>query len=103
MNPEEFAAAVAAAVRQALEDMRPAPQKLLLTSEEASEVTGLPPSFFENEAAAGHLPSRKIGRYRRYSLADIEAIIEACEVPPTSGPYLKRFKQIAARRLAEAA
>lgn len=106
MNPDDVATAIAAAVRDALADLNLAaqPAKLLYTCAEASELTGLPKSFFEEETAAGHIPSRKIGRARRMALADIEAVIEAGYQPATSGPYLRRFKAIEQqRRLAAAA
>lgn len=96
MNPEEieaFAAAVGAAVRQAIESSQPLPPKMLFDAQECHEITGLPVSFFEGKSAAGHLPSRKVGEhYRRYSLADLEFIIEASGVAPTSGPFLERWR-----------
>jgi hypothetical protein len=106
MSPEEIealAAAVATAVKAAIETAQPLPPKMLFTAHEASEITGLPVSFFEDGSAAQHLPSRKVGlRYRRYSLADLEFIVEASGVAPTGGPLLERWsaKQKAALRLA---
>ena len=100
MTAEEIAAAVAAGVRIALAEQPVLPPKMLFNATEAHEITGLPVSWFEDEAAAQHIPSRKIGRYRRFSLSDLEAIIEVCEVRPTSGPLLKAFR---ARQKAQAA
>lgn len=108
MNPQEIADAVAKAVRdavrEALGSAAPLPQKLLFTQQEAAELTGLPESFFERETPAGHLPSHLIPTspgsergYRRYSLAQLEAIAAAYEVKPTSGPMAR------ARRLRQAA
>lgn len=100
---EAFAAAVGVAVRQAIETSQPLPPKMLFNAKECHEITGLPESFFEDGSAAGHLPSRKVGaHYRRYSLADLEFIVEASGVAPTSGPLLDRWraKQKAAVRLA---
>lgn len=104
MTPEEIAEAVAAGMRIALAEMRieltarTLPPKRLFTATEAHEITGLPVSWFEDEAAAQRIPSRKIGRYRRYSLSDLESIIEVCEVQPTSGPLLKAFRAWRQRR-----
>ena len=95
MTPEEwteFVEAIAAAVHSALTEQPPLPPKRLFTAAEAHEITGLPASWFEAEAAAQHIPSRKIGRYRRYTLSDLEAIIEVCEDQPTSGPLRKAFR-----------
>ncbi len=95
MTPEEIDA-VARAVRAALESAQPLPPKLLFDQREASEITGLPESFFERETSHGHLPSHAIetspgsGRYyRRYSLAQLEQIAAAYEVKPTSGPMAR--------------
>lgn len=91
MTAEEIAEAVAAAVRTALAAERPALPRLLYTTEEAAQITGLPVSFFEHEAPARRIPSRKIGeRHRRYSMADLEAIVAASEQAPLSGPMAGR-------------
>lgn len=97
MNAEDLAAVLAEAVRAGVESAQPRPAKLLFTQQEASEITGLPESYFEREAPAGHIPSRMVetsagsGRYyRRYSLVDLEAIVAASEVKPTSGPMAQR-------------
>lgn len=90
---EALAAALAAAVKGALETAQPLPPKKLFTATEAHEITGLPVSFFEDGSAAQHLPSRKVGlRYRRYSEADLDFIVEASGVAPTSGPFLERWR-----------
>jgi len=88
-----LAALVADAIREAMSDIDRLPPKMLFTAREMHEITGLPVSWFEDEGAAEHIPSRKIGeKYRRWSLADAEAIIEVCEVQPSSGPLLKAFR-----------
>lgn len=98
---EALAIALAAAVKGALDAAQPLPPKMLFTAREASEITGLPVSFFEDGSAAQHLPSRKVGlRYRRFSRDDLDFIVEASGVAPTSGPFLERWraKQKAAAR-----
>lgn len=95
-------AALAEAVRQVL-DTRPAQDLKLFTCAEAAEITGLPRSFFEDETASGHIPSRKVGRHRRLSREDIEAVIAVCAQPPTSGPYLRDFKKYYQQRASAAA
>lgn len=104
MSPEDVAA-LAEAVRAGVEAAQPQPPKLLYTQQEAAQITGLPESFFEREAPAGHIPSHPVetspgsGRfYRRYTLADLEAIVAAHEAKPTSGPMAR-----AATRLRRAA
>lgn len=101
MTGEELDA-LTAALRSAIEAAQPLPPKMLFTCTEAAEITGLPKSFFEEESAAGHIPSRKIGRWRRFALADLEEIVAATEVVPTSGPLAKarREKKRAAQAVA---
>jgi hypothetical protein len=103
MSPEEIEA-IAVIVREVVQASKnDLPGDLrLYTAEEAAEMTGLPKSWFETNSSCGHIPSRKHGKYRRYSRADIEAVIECCEVKPTSGPYLKAFRE-REKRLAQAA
>lgn len=91
MTPEEFAEAVAAAVRQALS--APPLPRLAYTTAEAAEITGLSARWIEDQAAAAQIPSRKFGKSRRYSWDDLVFLVEAAAEPPTSGPYLKAFKQ----------
>jgi hypothetical protein len=104
MSPEEIET-IALIVREVVQASKSdLPTDLrLYTAAEASEMTGLPESWFEAKSSSGHIPSRKPGeKYRRYSRADIEAVIECCEVKPTSGPYLKAFRE-REKRLAQAA
>lgn len=42
------------------------------------------------QAAAGVIPSRKVGKYRRFTDADLEAYLEACKQGGTT-PRLKRL------------
>lgn len=90
MTAEEIAEAVAAGVRAALAADRAALPRLMFNSEEASAITGLPVSYFEREAPARRIPSRKVGeKYRMYSMADLEAIVAAAEQKPLSGPMAR--------------
>lgn len=89
MSPEEFAA-LTEAVRAGVEAARPGPAKLLFDLDEAAKLTGLPKSWLKREAEAGRVPSRKVGHYRKFSYPDLEAIVAASEVKPTSGPMAQR-------------
>ncbi len=92
MTAEEIDA-LTGALRSAIEAAQPLPPKMLFTCAEAAEITGLPKSFFEDESAAGRIPSCKVGKYRRFSLAHLEEIVEATEVVPTSGPLAKARRE----------
>jgi hypothetical protein len=98
MTADEIAEAVAAGMHKAIEAATPRLPKLLYTTAETAEITNLPESWLGEEAAAGRIPSCKVGlRYRRFSMADIEAIVAASERPPTSGPLARasRLKRAA--------
>ena len=101
MTPEERAEYVEA-MRTAIEAAQPLPPKKLFTAAECQAITGLPAHWWEAESRAGHIPSRKPGgpdgKYRRWSMADIDAVIEVCADPPTSGPYLNAFRALDRRR-----
>lgn len=90
MNAEDLAAVLAEAVRAGVESAQPLPAKLLFDLDEAAELTGLPRTWLKREAEAGRIPSRKVGHYRKFSYPDLEAIVAASEVKPTSGPMAQR-------------
>lgn len=88
MTAAEIAEAVAAGVKAALA-ISPAGPLLLYTPEQAEGVTGIPARWFKEKSATGQIPSTKVGNYRRFSLPQLLAIVEACEVLPTSGDKRK--------------
>lgn len=90
MNADELAAALTEAVRAGLESAQQRPAKLMFDLDEAAELTGLPRSWLKREAECGRIPSRKVGHYRKFSYPDLEAIVAAHEVKPTSGPMAQR-------------
>jgi excisionase family DNA binding protein len=49
----------------------------LLTTAELSSLTGLPESWIYANAAAGKLPSLKLGHYVRFRRSEIEPWLEA--------------------------
>lgn len=89
MTPQEIADALEAAVRRGIESAQPLPPKLMFTAAEAAELLSLPENWLKTEAREGRIPSCKPGgedgKYRRFSLADLEAIVAAYELKPTSG------------------
>ena len=96
--------ALAEAVRTALKTAEPLPPKKLFTAAECQAITGLPAHWWEAESRAGHIPSRKPGgpdgKYRRWSMDDIDAVLAVCADRPTSGPYLKGFIALEKQRSA---
>jgi hypothetical protein len=103
MTAEEIAEAVAAGVRAAFA-AAPAPlPRLLYTFKEAGEATGLPWTWFRDQSNAGHIPTVKVGRYRKISAAQLLAIVEAHEVEPTSGEKRKDLIRALAEIKAKAA
>lgn len=107
MSPDDVTAlaeAFKAAVQDAFDAAPPLPPKMLFTAQEAHEITGLPVTFFEREGSHGSIPSRLIessggGTYRRWSLDDLEEIVAAYEVQPTSGLMARlRERDRAAKR-----
>jgi excisionase family DNA binding protein len=54
--------------------------KLLFDAEEAAERLGLPVSKVRYLAKVGDLGSRKIGKYRRFSDADLREFIDRARV-----------------------
>ena len=98
MTPEEKTEYVEAMIT-AIEAAQPLPPKKLFTAAECQAITGLPAHWWQAESRAGHIPSRKPGlKYRRWSMDDIDAVVEVCADPPTSGPYLKAFRALDRRR-----
>jgi hypothetical protein len=91
LTEDELEELIVRAVQTALNSAQPLPVKMLFTATEAAAITGLPKSFFEEGSAAGHIPSRKIGKYRRFTLADIEFVLDAAAVPSARGPLHARW------------
>lgn len=54
----------------------------LLTAEEVARLLGVAPSWVSREARLGRLPHVRLGRYRRFRLATIEAWIDSVEREP---------------------
>jgi excisionase family DNA binding protein len=52
-------------------------QRLLYTVEEAAERLGLKPSWLYERTRRKAIPHRKLGKYVRFSEADLSAIIES--------------------------
>jgi excisionase family DNA binding protein len=50
----------------------------LLEASDVAEILGVPKSWVEEHARQGDLPSVQLGRYRRYTRADVDAFIERC-------------------------
>jgi excisionase family DNA binding protein len=55
------------------------PQRRLLTAQEVADYLAVKPSWVLQEARAGRLPVVRVGRYRRFRLAAIEAWAAARE------------------------
>lgn len=53
----------------------------LLTAEEVAERLAVPVSWVRESTRSGVVPHIKIGRYRRYRLADVEKWLEECTQP----------------------
>jgi excisionase family DNA binding protein len=56
-------------------------RRLLIREPEVARLLAVTPRTVENLRARGDLPSVKIGRSRRYVLADVMALIERSRVP----------------------
>jgi len=50
----------------------------LLTSAEVAELLGVKTSWVDEHARQGDLVSVRLGRYRRFRRADVDAFIERC-------------------------
>lgn len=51
------------------------PGETLLTPEQAAEMTGTKPSWWRSAARTGRVRSTRIGRYPRFAVSDVEAIM----------------------------
>lgn len=49
----------------------------LMTAAEVAEQLQVPVSWVESRARRGQIPSRKIGRYRRFTQVDVDDFIES--------------------------
>jgi hypothetical protein len=67
---EEIAAALA----------KRSPEKLLYTTKEAAGMLNVDESWLATKARAGLVPSRQLGHYRYFSMADIELIVDKAYV-----------------------
>ena len=56
----------------------------LLTASEVAELLAVPVSWVRESTRSGAIPHIKLGRYRRYRLADVEAWLEECKRPGRS-------------------
>jgi excisionase family DNA binding protein len=46
-----------------------------------AERLGVPVSWVREQTRSGAMPCVKLGRYKRYELADVEAWVESCKQP----------------------
>jgi len=53
----------------------------LLTAAEVAELLAVPVSWVRESTRSGAMPHLELGRYRRYSLPDIEAWLGDCKQP----------------------
>lgn len=72
---------VADAIRD-LADHAPADPHQLLRAEEVAQLLQLPVRTVRDRAAAGAIPHRRFGKHYRFSLADVEQIIQSMERTP---------------------
>lgn len=73
---------IAAAVRSlANAPTSPSPHQLL-RAEHVAELLQLPIRTVRDRAAAGVIPHRRFGKHYRFSLADVEQIVQATERKP---------------------
>jgi excisionase family DNA binding protein len=71
------------------ESSHPAPTlpDRLLRVDQVASILGIDPRTVKRLAAEGHLKRVVLGsRSTRYRLADVEALIDACTVPPDNDP-----------------
>jgi excisionase family DNA binding protein len=61
--------------------------KLFYTTKEAADMLSVEESWLAARARAGKVPHKTVGRYRRFSIEDINAIRQS---PPTPIPAKKR-------------
>lgn len=72
---------IVAAVRD-LADHAPVDPRQLLRAEQVAELLQLPARTVRARAAAGAIPHRRFGKHYRFSLADVEHIVQAMECNP---------------------
>lgn len=63
---------------------------LLMTTAEAAQTLGLTEGYLKRGAAARSIPHTRVGRYVRFSQADLAAIIAAGQVSPIVSPLRRR-------------
>jgi len=62
----------------------------LFDATEAARRLGMTEEFVKIRARRGEIPSRLIGRYRRFTQADLDEYVDACKVGGDSGPRITR-------------
>lgn len=62
----------------------------LHTTAEAARLLAVSPSFLKRGATARSLPHTRVGRFVRWSDADIEAIVRAGQTAPVVSPLRRR-------------
>lgn len=75
--------ATAATVTMALAELA---HQILLTPEQAGALLAIPGSWLRVRAAAGQVPSRRLGKHLRFARADLDAIAHAA-ARPASTPH----------------
>jgi hypothetical protein len=60
--------------------------QILLTPEQAGALLAIPGSWLRVRAAAGQVPSRRLGKHLRFARADLDAIAHAA-ARPASTPH----------------
>jgi len=81
----ELEKVVECAVDKALAKKKPA--RLLFTVQEAADMLGLPDSWLAAKSRAGEVAHRRTGHYIRFSLQDIESIINQFAIVPVPMVY----------------
>lgn len=71
----------------------------LMTKEEAAKKLGVTPAWLSEKANAGIVPSRKIGRYRRYTDDDLQEYLERVKQGALD-PFARSAQSRARRRRA---
>jgi excisionase family DNA binding protein len=72
---------VAEAIRDLAENAASDPHRLL-RADEVARLLQLPVRTVRDRAAAGVLPHRRFGKHYRFSIGDVEQIIESMECAP---------------------
>lgn len=88
---EELASLVAAlgdlvVVIRELADHAPIDPRHLLRAEEVARLLQLPVRTVRDRAAAGAIPHRRFGKHYRFSLADVDQIVQSMERAPRQRP-----------------